>query len=412
MQTATVGDYVDTHTRLKRVVHRHKTWSPSGLQERLFTMLFSGLVYPQIWEDPEIDLEAMALTPPCHIVTIASGGCNVMSYLAAGPARISAVDLNAAHVALNRLKLTAAAHLPGYEDFRRFFADADAPENVARYWQHLSPKLDATSRGYWEKRSVFGTRRIGMFAQNFYRFGLLGRFIGMAHLLGRVFGVDFAPLLQAKSLPEQRAFFETKIAPIFESKIVRWITDQPASLFGLGIPPSQFTALAGGRPMHHVLKERLERLICDFPMDRNYFAWQAFARRYQPGADGPVPPYLERRHFAALKAGHERVTVHNRSITELLRHEPDRTVDRFVLLDAQDWMTNAQLNALWVEIQRTARAGARVIFRTADLPSLLPGRLNADILKRWTYHEADSRAWTARDRSSIYGGFHLYSLAE
>ena len=31
--------------------------SSRGLQERLFARLFSGLVYAQIWEDPEVDLD-------------------------------------------------------------------------------------------------------------------------------------------------------------------------------------------------------------------------------------------------------------------------------------------------------------------------------------------------------------------
>ena len=73
-------------------------------------------------------------------------------------------------------------------------------------------------------------------------------------------------------------------------------------------------------------------------------------------------------------------------------------------------MTDAQLNALWREITRTARPGARVIFRTAAEPSLLPGRLDDAILDRWHYEGAQSRDLTARDRSAIYGGFHLYTL--
>ena len=411
MEAAVAGDYVNTRTRLKRVVHRHGALSRSGLQERLFTLLFSGLVYPQIWEDPEIDLEAMALTPDCHIVTIASGGCNVLSYLTAGPRRISAVDLNGAHVALNHLKLAGAAHLPRHEDFRRFFADANCVENVALYWRHLSANLDSTTRAYWEKRSFTGRRRIGLFARNFYRYGLLGRFIGAAHLGARAYGVDFTRLLTAKTVAEQRAFFDAEIAPVFDSKLTRWITSQPAALFGLGIPPSQFTALASGRPMHAVLRERVERLICDFPMGENYFAWQAFGRRYEPTSAASLPRYLQPQHFDTLKTSTDRVTVQNRSVTELLRGEPDHSVDRFVFLDAQDWMTNAQLNSLWTEVQRTARPEARVIFRTAGVESLLPGRIDAHILQRWHYHEADSRAWTARDRASIYGGFHMYSLA-
>jgi S-adenosylmethionine:diacylglycerol 3-amino-3-carboxypropyl transferase len=81
-----------------------------GIQDRIFTLAFSGLVYAQIWEDPEIDMEAMALGPDDRVVAIASGGCNVMSYLIANPAAITAVDLNAHHIALNRLKVAALRH--------------------------------------------------------------------------------------------------------------------------------------------------------------------------------------------------------------------------------------------------------------------------------------------------------------
>jgi S-adenosylmethionine-diacylglycerol 3-amino-3-carboxypropyl transferase len=73
-------------------------------------------------------------------------------------------------------------------------------------------------------------------------------------------------------------------------------------------------------------------------------------------------------------------------------------------------MNDAQLNALWREITRTAKPGARVIFRTAAKPSLLPGRVAPEILARWDYCEAESLAFTERDRSAIYGGFHLYVL--
>ena len=75
------------------------------------TLAFSGLVCAQIWEDPEIDMEALALKPDDRLVAIASGGCNVMSYLTANPAAITAVDLNRHHIALNQLKIAAARHL-------------------------------------------------------------------------------------------------------------------------------------------------------------------------------------------------------------------------------------------------------------------------------------------------------------
>jgi hypothetical protein len=65
---------------------------PGSLQEiflrNLFAWFSKGLVYPQIWEDPEVDMAALAITPDCHVVAISSGGCNILSYLTANPQRI------------------------------------------------------------------------------------------------------------------------------------------------------------------------------------------------------------------------------------------------------------------------------------------------------------------------------------
>jgi len=391
-------------------VHRNAASSLDGLLERLFTLAFSGLVYPQIWEDPAIDMEAMEIEPNHHIVAIASGGCNVLSYLVADPAAITAVDLNHAHVALNKLKLVGLHHLPDWDSFYRFFGEADDRANMMAYEEHLRPHLDDQTRRYWERRSLSGRRRLSYFRSNIFRKGLLGRFIGLSHLVARAYGQDMQKLLSARNLRDQRAFFEEVVSPLFDRRLVKWVTSRRISLYGLGIPPAQYEALAGGQAMPDVLRARLEKLVCDFPIRDNYFAWQAFGRSYAPGGAGPLPPYLQERHFAALKRRADRVDVRHVSFTDAVNAMAPGTAHRFVLLDAQDWMTDAQLNALWTEITRTARPGARVIFRTAAEPSLLPGRVTPALLDQWHYEAEASRAFTARDRSAIYGGFHLYVL--
>ncbi len=65
---------------------------------------------------------------------------------------------------------------------------------------------------------------------------------------------------------------------------------------------------------------------------------------------------------------------------------------------------------LWTEIDRTADSrDARVIFRTAGSESPLPRKLPAGLLAPWIYLEAESLRLHAQDRSSIYGGFHIYA---
>jgi S-adenosylmethionine-diacylglycerol 3-amino-3-carboxypropyl transferase len=275
----------------------------------------------------------------------------------------------------------------------------------------LARKLDPETRKYWERRIPLRGRRINMFARNLYRHGLLGRFIGILHALARLNGKKLDEILAARTPEEQRAAFERVVAPLFDNKLVRFLSRLPVSFYGLGIPPAQYeelVAASNGNPAA-LLRQRVERLACDFPVSDNYFAWQAFGRGYDVKNRTAIPDYLRPESYELIKNRVGRVEVHHASMTEFLGDQPARSLHRYVLLDAQDWMTPAALNALWTQIERTAYAkDARVIFRTAGTGTPLPRKLDAGLCASWRYLEAESLAFHARDRSSIYGGFHVY----
>jgi S-adenosylmethionine-diacylglycerol 3-amino-3-carboxypropyl transferase len=380
------------------------------LLDKAFALAFKGLVYAQIWEDPVVDMEGLEIGPDARVMCLASGGCNALSYLTANPAQVTALDLNRAHVALGQLKIAAIRHLPNYERFHRFFAHADHKENAEVYKKMIAPHLDAETRAYWEKRDLRGRKRISYFTKGIYKKGLLGNFIGLAHLFARLYRIDLSKVLEAQTLEEQREVFERELAPVFDKRFIRWMTDQPASLFGLGIPPAQFEHLAGDERMAAVLRRRLEKLACDFEIKDNYFAWQAFGRGYSRSEAAPLPPYLQRANWEAMRERIDRIDVLRANMVDWIGEQGEASTDRFVLLDAQDWMNSAQLDVLWNRITHAARPGARVLFRTAAEPSLLPGRLDDAILSRWRYLDGVSADLTRRDRSSIYGGVHVYEL--
>jgi S-adenosylmethionine-diacylglycerol 3-amino-3-carboxypropyl transferase len=182
--------------------------------------------------------------------------------------------------------------------------------------------------------------------------------------------------------------------------------------YSLGIPPSQFNLLrreAAG-DVARLYRDRVRRLACDFPIGDNYFAWQAFGRAYDLEHRLAVPDYLRAENYQLLRGRANRVVTKLASMTDFLAGEPPHSVDRYILLDAQDWMSGEQLNALWRQIDRTAAAGARVIFRTAAEEAKLAETLAPDVISRWHYERELSRSLLARDRSAIYGGFHVYSL--
>jgi S-adenosylmethionine-diacylglycerol 3-amino-3-carboxypropyl transferase len=395
---------------LRTAVYQSPAASRKGLLERLFAVWFHRLVYNQIWEDPVVDLEALRLDPSSRVLTIASGGCNVLNYLLADPAEIVAVDLNPAHLALTRLKLAAARHLPDHASFYRLFGEGADPDAAELYDRYLRPHLDDATRAFWEARSPTGKPRLRCFVDGFYRHGLLGRFIGFLHVVARLTGGNPARLLEATEPEEQHRLFEEWIAPIFDSKAIRALCRVPAVLYSLGIPPAQFDALredADG-DLAKLYLERLRRLACDFPIAENYFAWQAFGRRYGAQLQGPMPDYLRPEFFRTLGERAPRVATRLASVTDFLAREPAASMDRYVLLDAQDWMGPAQLRGLWREIDRTARPEARVIFRTAGRTSPLEEALPAELLKAWRAETELAGALFRRDRSAIYGGFHIY----
>ncbi|QIE41926.1 DUF3419 family protein [Rhodobacteraceae bacterium SC52] len=397
--------------QLSGAVHQNRALSRTGLQERAFSRLFQGLVYAQIWEDPVVDMKGLALQPGDNIVCIASGGCNMMSYLTAAPGSVTAVDLSPAHVALNRLKIASATALPDQAAFYDFFGHADRPGNPALYDRYIAPVLDPVSRTWWEARQGTLPRRIEMFARGFYRFGALGRFITAMHHISRMAGVDYRPFLASRTMEDQRAFFDAQMAPLFENRLIRVLARRRASLFGLGIPPAQFEKLAldGGGDIVPVLRERTRKLMCDFPISDNYFAWAAFNRGYRDDGTGPVPPYLDPANYDAVRAYAPRASIVNRNLTDMLADRDEDSTQAFVLLDAQDWMSDTQLTALWTQITRTAASGARVLYRTGGGPDILPGRVPDALLARWRYQPGCGQLW-AEDRSAIYGGVHVYKF--
>ena len=238
-----------TSAGLKAAVHRSKPLTRAGVLERLFTLAFERLVYPQIWEDPVVDMAALEIGPGHEVIAIASGGCNVLSYLTADPAGVTAVDLNGAHIALGKLKICALQNLPDYETFFRFFGRADARANVAAYDRRLRMKLDpADARLLGQAPRVRAPAHRPLRpqllpsrpARPFPRRGPHARRACMA-------STPRSCSRRGRSTSSARS---TRSA-LRRSSISRSSAGsmkQPASLYGLGIPPAQYKALAADSP--------------------------------------------------------------------------------------------------------------------------------------------------------------------
>jgi S-adenosylmethionine-diacylglycerol 3-amino-3-carboxypropyl transferase len=237
---------------------------------------------------------------------------------------------------------------------------------------------------------------------------MLGRFIGLAHLLAKCARIDLNALLEGKVDASERIQALDRLHWLFHSRLARLLTGTPALLFSLGIPPQQRVLLGAGAPLNEVLLERLLRLINGHPNESNYFAWQALHRSYPGPGDRCLPPYLQCRQFERMRDGAGLIIPIHANLRPFLESLPAREVDAVILLDSQDWMAPEEIRALWNAIDRTGSENVRVIFRTAGEDSPLESAELADLRQIWRRDGERSAAGFALDRSGIYGGFHCY----
>ncbi len=393
---------------LRDAVHQHAPTSLMGMQQRLFSFWFNSFIYNQIWEDPRVDLEALELTPESRILTIASGGCNVLNYLTASPAHITAIDLNPYHMALTRLKLAAMKHLPDHAAFYDFFGYADRGQNLENYQRYILPHLDDGAESFWQGRSILGQKRIEMFRDGLYRHTRFGWFMRFLHWIARRTNYQPDKLLSASSLYEQKAIFDQHIAPFFDNRLVKFLGKLPISVFSLGIPPQQYKAMKEQGNLIAQYRERVERIACQFPIQDNYFAWQGFSHSYDHAKRQAIPAYLQEDNYETIRSQLGKIDTHLGSMIDFLEQQPDHSYDRFVFLDAQDWMTDEVLTRLWTQVARVGKPGTRIIFRTAVAESPLENALPVGLRSRFVYEAERSAQGFQHDRSAIYGGFHLY----
>ncbi|MFN9368348.1 MAG: DUF3419 family protein, partial [Planctomycetia bacterium] len=294
-------------------------------------------------------------------------------------------------------------------------------DNLLNYRRHLRDALDPQTRAFWESsdwpgRKV-GPRRIGYFKRGLYEKAKLGQFFRVVHGLAKGMRRDPARLLAARTLAEQERVFEETYAALFRNRLVRWMGRQPVAVYSLGIPPSQHAAMleeqgGDGGKLFDMYRERVKRLACGFPLDDNYFAWQAFGRRYDHENRRAVPDYLKRENYEKIRSLVDRVETHVASLADHLRTEKPGALNGFIFLDSQDWMPPHVIAELWGEIARVGGPNTRVIFRTAGEKSPIEAALPAPLMQRFRYAEERSRQLHLQDRSAIYGMFHLYEMTE
>ena len=122
----------------------------TGVVRRLERGVMNALRYAQCWEDADVLVAALAVRPGGTYVAIASAGDNALAMLAAGPARVIALDREPAQLAALALRVAAYRALT-HEELLALVGSRPHADRLALY-ARCRPLLDDAARAYWDAR--------------------------------------------------------------------------------------------------------------------------------------------------------------------------------------------------------------------------------------------------------------------
>jgi len=320
-----------------------RTELPGATDGRLF--------FAQVREDPLLEVEALRdqLDGPIAIVT--SGGCTALTLIAAGAAQVTGIDLGRAQNHICELKAAAIASL-GPSGAAAFIGGSSASDRLDVY-QKLRPSLSSGAQAYWDAHGSWikaGVLNAGVTER-------LMRVIARSVRLFVHSRASVARLLAQSGGSGQQAFYDSEwdtrrwrlLFQVLCNRLVMRRTYDPAFFEHVSNP-------SFARHFHKTAGLALREL----PATENYFLQFLFTGRYPAGCR---PAYLDDSCSGPLTQVMERLTLVDASYTEYLATQPDGSIAGFALSNICEWLTDEQIDELFTQVVRTARPGARLVFR-------------------------------------------------
>ena len=314
------------------------------------------LMFAQVREDPWVEMQALTPAFGGTIVVVSSAGCTALSLLAAGAQRVIGVDLSRTQNHLVELKYAAIRALERADAIAFLGAQPMPAVRRRRLYDVVAPLLTDPARQHWDanRRSI---------EHGVLRAGRSERFIALvASVVARlvVRGKGVRALLEAESVETQRDIFARswegwRWRMLFALLLNRWT-------FSRAYHPSFFARVENPSFARH-FRALATRTLTELPTRDNYFLHEMLTGRYPVGDARGVPPYLSASGIARANGSGHTLSLVDGSMTEYLRSCPARSIDGFALSNIGEWLDHGAIDALFGEIARTARPGARVVFR-------------------------------------------------
>jgi len=356
----------------------------------------SKLVFTHNWEDPESDVAALHIKSNDVVQAITSGGCNVLGFLLHNPKVIYSVDINPAQSYLLELKIAAIKEF----EFKEFIAFAGLIDGVSRMALYTKLKflLSTNAVDFWDKQSKIIEQGFIMNGKYERFIKLAGKFISL--LQGRKRVLD---LFEKKTKTEQAAYFDN----VWNTKRFKYIFKilfNKRMLAKRGLVADYFTFDDGSKSFADSFYNRSKKVFRDIPIENNYFLSLYLLGKFRNLDE--VPVYLREENYGIIQSRVDRIKIITNEAQQWIDTMPDHSIDCFALSNICELMSEEETHSLFTAVDRTAKEGARIIFRNLMIPREVPKDLQASIKK----DESLSRKLYENDRSFVYGKVAAYTV--
>jgi S-adenosylmethionine-diacylglycerol 3-amino-3-carboxypropyl transferase len=209
--------------------------------------------------------------------------------------------------------------------------------------------------------------------------------------------------MRNKSLKEQQRYYD-EVWNTRRYKLIYKLLFNKHILARKGLSADYFHFDDGSSSFAESFYRRAQNAFRDLPIAGNYFLSLYVTGQYANKEE--VPDYMKEKTFEKIKPNLDRIHIKIGEAQSWLDEMPDESIDCFALSNICELMSESETERLFKSVYRTARPGARVIFRNLMIQRDVPDSLKDKIVKQKELSEQLKQ----KDRSFVYGKVAAYQI--
>ncbi len=351
------------------------------------------LVFTLSWEDPALDRAALKIGPGQRVATVASGGCNALTFLLDDPGEVLAFDYNPTQVWVVELKAAAFRTLD-YPALLELFGVRPSTRRQ-QLLREIEPALSPQARAYWRdcpwllRHGLLGGGRYERFVRAF------GFFLRLIQGRRRIAG-----LFQPRDREARRRFYAGEW-DTWPWRLLFKIFFNKRMLARRGLSADYFTFAAGGS-FARAFAERTARALTELPTHDNPFLARYVLGRYR--GEESLPEYLRPEAFPIIQRRIGLLRARVGDVRTFFDDTGPAAFDAICLSNVFELMSEGETGEVLGRVSTALRPGGRLTIRNLIVPRKPPATLEPVLRARpdlaTTLHQ--------QDRSFVYSSFQVY----